>query len=424
MNASVSSTRGNRGTAARLLALGLLGGFVWMFAPYLVATAQESQAGETWLKNGRLEAWSSADQPVDWILPPTLRTEGYQLERDSEQAFEGDWSARLDSTSVETDGNTFGNLMQSLDAEPLRGKRIRFRAGVRTDELDGSGRAQLWLRVDRATTAGGTAVGAFDNMDDRPIRDGEWKHYEIVAQIDDDAQRIYVGLLLLGKGKAWLDDVSLEAVDSDTATTGANIFVRNRTPDQTDPQQPFFVPWLLLVPVALVLFALAYTNCGVLQRFGLRFSLVYWLLYCLPSPFNSLIPWFGYSWGLKYSQVEDRIVRWTAQRLLGIQETLVAPNGSGDTTFAYIQVLICFVVALLAAVVWSAADRRRTEHPWIKDLLRSYLRYVLAFTMLGYGLAKVGTEFNQFPPPDVDQLMKTYGESSPMNLVWTFMGAS
>jgi len=44
--------------------------------------------------------------------------------------------------------------------------------------------------------------------------------------------------------------------------------------------------------------------------------------------------------------------------------------------------------------------------------------------LLGYGLAKIGWAYNQFPEPGVAQLMKTYGDSSPMNLLWTFMGAS
>jgi hypothetical protein len=44
--------------------------------------------------------------------------------------------------------------------------------------------------------------------------------------------------------------------------------------------------------------------------------------------------------------------------------------------------------------------------------------------MLGYGMAKTFTTGNQFAPPDVSQLLKTYGDSSPMNLVWTMMGTS
>lgn len=58
------------------------------------------------------------------------------------------------------------------------------------------------------------------------------------------------------------------------------------------------------------------------------------------------------------------------------------------------------------------------------DLLRSFLRYVLAFYMLGYGLAKTGLASNQFPEIGDWQLDKTWGESSPMNVLWSFMGAS
>jgi hypothetical protein len=100
------------------------------------------------------------------------------------------------------------------------------------------------------------------------------------------------------------------------------------------------------------------------------------------------------------------------------------PSGSGDKTIDYVRLLLCFALACGTAVVWTAVDWRRTDYPWSRDLLRSYLRYVLAFAMLGYGLHKVGSVMNQFAEPSVEQLMRTYGESSPMNLVWTFMGAS
>ncbi len=44
--------------------------------------------------------------------------------------------------------------------------------------------------------------------------------------------------------------------------------------------------------------------------------------------------------------------------------------------------------------------------------------------MVGYGLAKVGTLSNQFPPLGIWRLAQRYGESSPMGLLWTFMGSS
>src|SRR5262249_19135828 len=47
-------------------------------------------------------------------------------------------------------------------------------------------------------------------MGTRPITPGEWQYYEVVGDVDEDAVVINIGLLLLNKGKAWLDDVSLE----------------------------------------------------------------------------------------------------------------------------------------------------------------------------------------------------------------------
>jgi hypothetical protein len=160
------------------------------------------------------------------------------------------------------------------------------------------------------------------------------------------------------------------------------------------------------------------------QRIAFRFSFAYWLLYSLLHPFDSLIPVYGYRLSGLYNSLVDKGVRWTAANVLGITQMFDGPSGSGDKTFDYVRLLMCFVLACAITVVWSAVDWRRTDHPWLKDLLRSYLRYVLAFTMLGYGLHKVGSVVNQFAEPSVEQLMKTYGESSPMNLVWTFMGAS
>ncbi len=392
-----------------------------------VAQAQAPQQGDAeqrGLRNGGFEELDPAGLPTGWSFPPALKAAGYQLTIDTSNPLVGNNSALVDSTAVKQIGNTFANLMQSIDAKPYRGGRLRFRAAVRTAELVGDGRAQLWFRVDRPSPGGGTVIGAFDNMDDRPIRNEQWKHYEIVGPIADDATGIRVGLLLLGTGKAWLDDATLEVVSEATPATGTNNLGRNQFTAAQDKPQPFFVVWLWLPLAALVLFALSQSNLGLVQRIAFRFSFAYWLLYSLPEPFGTLIPVYGSQLSTLYEALTDKAVRWTAANVLGLQGTLVAPNGSGDTTYAYVRLLVCFALACAIAVVWSAVDWRRTDHPWLKDLLRSYLRYVLAFTMLGYGLAKVGSVTNQFPEPQVEQLMKTYGESSPMNLVWTFMGAS
>lgn len=383
------------------------------------------------LVNGNLEEIDADGLPTGWFFPSVLRDAGYDVAIDTISPLQGANSALIDGTKAKAEGSAFGNLMQTIDAEPYRGKRVRFRAAVRTDELGESGRAQLWLRVDRQSAGGGHATGAFDNMQDRPIRDSQWKHYEIVGEVADDAKQIIVGMLLLGKGKAWMDDAALEIVPDATPTTGANVFTRSRPIEERDPPEPFWTHWLWLPAIALALFGLSQSNLGLIQRIAFRFSFVYWLLYSFPAPIGQVVSNVGGNvavlyWKVasQYEQLVNGLVQWTVKNVFGIHETLVTMSGSGDKIVDYIQIFLCFVLASLATIVWSAVDWRRTDYPWLNDLLRSYLRYVLAFTMLGYGLAKVGTVGNQFSPPGIEQLTKTYGESSPMNLVWTFMGAS
>jgi C-terminal processing protease CtpA/Prc len=61
------------------------------------------------------------------------------------------------------------------------------------------------MRVDRSENR----PGFFDNMQDRPIRLGQWEYYEIVGDVEEDAATVNIGMILLGEGKAWLDDVSI-----------------------------------------------------------------------------------------------------------------------------------------------------------------------------------------------------------------------
>ena len=103
-------------------------------------------------------------------------------------------------------------------------------------------------------------------------------------------------------------------------------------------------------------------------------------------------------------------------------EITVRPNGSGDTTYNYVQVYCYAVMAAAVAVAWTLLDRRRTDYTGLYRGLRVYVRFYLAAVMIMYGSAKVIKA--QFPNPPLDRLLQPFGDASPMGLLWTFMGTS
>jgi hypothetical protein len=76
---------------------------------------------------------------------------------------------------------------------------------------DASGRGALWLRVDRPNQH----IGFFDNMEDRPIRESEWRQYSVEGQVAADAARIAFGAMAAGAATADFDSVALETHGAD-----------------------------------------------------------------------------------------------------------------------------------------------------------------------------------------------------------------
>lgn len=104
---------------------------------------------------------------------------------------------------------TFGTLVQVIAADTLRGKSIRMRGQVRVADPGAQGWAGLWLRVDRT----GGAMGFFDNMQNRPVRDTTWREYVIEGSIATDATQIAFGVLSVGSMSVDVDAIELAIRD-------------------------------------------------------------------------------------------------------------------------------------------------------------------------------------------------------------------
>lgn len=159
---------------------------------------------------------------------------------------------------------------------------------------------------------------------------------------------------------------------------------------------------------------------GIGWRIGFRFGALVVALFQFPFPLTAfphirwLTDWLTRPW--------DWAIVWFAERALGLPAPSLVPNGSGDTTAAYVHSLLVLLVAALGTVVWSVVDRRRAAYPRLARLLWIGLRYSLAFAMLSYGFAKILK--SQFPDLHPGRLSELVGEMSPMGLLWTFMGYS
>jgi uncharacterized membrane protein YphA (DoxX/SURF4 family) len=158
-----------------------------------------------------------------------------------------------------------------------------------------------------------------------------------------------------------------------------------------------------------------------LRRFAFRSVALYLVLYNTDWALTLLpgLGWAERAWG----NLWRILVPWVGRTVIRVPYPIAtAQTGSLDKAFDYVQ-LVCFVVlALLGALLWVWFDRDRSHDAVINEAIRALVRYVLAASMFTYGFSKV---FHlQMPAPGPGRLMEPYGDSSPMGLLWTFMGCS
>lgn len=152
------------------------------------------------------------------------------------------------------------------------------------------------------------------------------------------------------------------------------------------------------------------------KRIGFRFLFVYFVVYLFPAPLD-YVPFVGDHLMIWWNAIWRAFAR---PFVHGVVAT--GPNGSGDGVWGYARIATFAGIAALATLIWSVLDRRRPNYVRLHQYLHAYVRLMLAVAMLDYGVQKVIPA--QFRPPPLDRLLQTYGSSSPMGILWTFMGAS
>ena len=151
--------------------------------------------------NGDFEQVGNDHIPTGWRIGSIKdQASSYSMSLDSVVKHGGKYSLSL--TKIK-DGQPFGSAMYIIP-QTLKGKQIQLKGFLKTDQV--IGKAGLWLRID-----GSEGSLAFDNM----FRDNisgtrDWTEYTINLPYDDTkALKIYIGALLSGSGKIWVDDLRL-----------------------------------------------------------------------------------------------------------------------------------------------------------------------------------------------------------------------
>ncbi len=154
-----------------------------------------------------------ATVPRGWYLAGS-KPQDYQTGVNDAQ-YNGHRVAYLQSVAAAPSG--FGTLMQDFRADDYAGKRVRFSAMLKADNV--ADWAGLWMRIDRNTGASPTML-VLDNMHDRPVKGTQdWRRYEVVLDVPNDATGIFFGVLLNGGGSVMMSDAKVETVGLDVQTT-------------------------------------------------------------------------------------------------------------------------------------------------------------------------------------------------------------
>ncbi|UCG55708.1 MAG: erythromycin esterase family protein [Phycisphaerales bacterium] len=168
-------------TRARLLKEGILAGATErLLAP--------SNLDFEELENGR---------PKDWRAQGGQSLLEFQTTGSHDQPYRGKACGMIRRVPGRPFGEPFGNIKQFIKASDFRGKEIQFAAAARVEE----GIGYLWLSIDvrHAPTI----------FQQQTVTSDEWEKYRIAAEVPQDAFRITYGLAYVGRGAAFIDDVTI-----------------------------------------------------------------------------------------------------------------------------------------------------------------------------------------------------------------------
>lgn len=173
--------------------------FSLILATIVVSASSNAQE----IANGTFEQSDAEGHPESW----TLQVRGLSVDLDDSTPVEGDRALKI------TDTGSAGSALikQEFDLGNTGFDGATFRGHIRTRGITTS--ATLF-----AILEGPEGRIYMDDMLDRVVRgDTEWRDYGVYIPASSEASFLSVGVLVIGKGTAWFDDLELTQTQASAA---------------------------------------------------------------------------------------------------------------------------------------------------------------------------------------------------------------
>ena len=113
-------------------------------------------------------------------------------------------SLRVNTLKKVNKSSRYGSLTTSIKIDSLIGKEVRFSAWAKAKK-NNTGVCRFWV-----ATSNGEKLSHFERYNNSPIESTKWKEYKQQGVIGDDAEKLFIRVLVQGEGAIYIDNVRLE----------------------------------------------------------------------------------------------------------------------------------------------------------------------------------------------------------------------
>lgn len=168
-----------------------------------------------------LASISPAPLPKGWLVNGGLGSWFYTTTVDHHYRLSSHGAKLIESNFLTDEKDSFCAISQHINPMKYLGKRLRFSAMVSVKDVKLE--TSLYIRADTAV-----ALGESFAETGQAVISGtqKWRRHELVIDVPKDAILLSFGIVQIGRGASWIDNLQLEEVGLDTPLTHHTSFGR------------------------------------------------------------------------------------------------------------------------------------------------------------------------------------------------------